>query len=51
MSFSSAISLIMTLVAIVSVVIYVPIISDYAFWIAVAAYIIVASTWHRFYWG
>jgi Sec-independent protein secretion pathway component TatC len=51
MSFSSAISLIMTLLAVVSVVFYVPIISDYAFWIAVAAYIILASTWHRFHWS
>jgi hypothetical protein len=51
MSFSSAISLTMTLLAIVSVVIYLPIISDYAFWIIVAAYIILASTWHRFRWG
>jgi hypothetical protein len=51
MSFSSAISLIMTLLAIVSVVIYLPFISDYAFWIIVAAYIILASTWHRFRWG
>jgi hypothetical protein len=51
MSFGSAISLIMTLLAIVSVFIFIPLVSEYAFWIAVAAYIILASTWHRYYWS
>jgi hypothetical protein len=51
MSLGSAISLIMTLLAIVSVFIFIPVISEYAFWVAVAAYVILASTWHRFYWG
>jgi hypothetical protein len=51
MSFSSAISLIMMLLAIVSVVIFIPFVSDYAFWITVAAYIILASSYHRYRWG
>ena len=51
MSFGSAISLIMTLLAIVSVFIFIPLVSEYAFWIAVAAYVILASTWHRYYWS
>jgi hypothetical protein len=51
MSFGSAISLIMTLAAIVSVFIFIPWVSEWAFWIVIAAYIILASTWHRYYWG
>jgi hypothetical protein len=41
----------MTLLAIVSVFVFIPLVSDYSFWIAVAAYIILASTWHRFHWS
>ena len=43
MRFGFAFSLIMALLAIVSVFVYIPMISEYAFW--VAAYIILASTW------
>jgi len=35
----------MAMLAIVSVFVYIPMISEYAFWVAVAAYIILASTW------
>ena len=45
MRFGFAFSLIMAMLAIVSVFIYIPMISEYAFWVAVAAYIILASTW------
>jgi hypothetical protein len=45
MRFGFAFSLIMALLAIVSVFVYIPMISEYAFWVAVAAYIILASTW------
>ncbi len=47
MSFGSVISLVMTLLAIVSVFVFIPLISEYAFWIAVAAYVILAGTWHH----
>jgi hypothetical protein len=50
MSFGSFVSLVMTLLAIVSVFVFIPLVSDYAFWIAVGAYVILASTWHRFRW-
>jgi hypothetical protein len=45
MRFGFAFSLIMAMLAIVSVFVYIPMISEYAFWVAVAAYIILASTW------
>jgi hypothetical protein len=51
MSFTSAISLIMVLLAIVSVVMFIPYVSDHAFWIIVAAYVILASSYHRYRWG
>jgi hypothetical protein len=45
MRFPFALTLVMAIAAVVSVFVYVPFISEYAFWIAVAAYIILASTW------
>ena len=45
MRFGFAFSLIMAMLAIVSVFVYIPMISEYAFWVGVAAYIILASTW------
>jgi hypothetical protein len=45
MRFGFAFSLIMAILAIVSVFVYIPVVSDHAFWVAVAAYIILASTW------
>ena len=45
MRFGFAFSLIMAMLAIVSVFVYIPMISEYAFWVAVAAYIILASSW------
>jgi hypothetical protein len=45
MRFPFALSLVMTIAAVVSVFVYVPFISEYAFWIAVAAYIILERTW------
>jgi hypothetical protein len=47
-NFGFALSLILVLFAIVGVFIEIPLISDYAFWFAVGAYIILAgSTWGR----
>jgi hypothetical protein len=40
-----AFSLVMAIAAVVSVFVDIPFISDYAFWVAVAAYIMLASTW------
>jgi hypothetical protein len=37
------ISLVLALLAVLSVFIYIPFISDYAFWVVIAAYLIVAS--------
>ena len=45
MRFGFPFSLIMAMLAIVSVFVYIPMISEYAFWVAVAAYIILASSW------
>jgi hypothetical protein len=43
MNFAVALSLVMAILAVVSVFIEVPFISDYAFWVAVVAYIILAQ--------
>jgi hypothetical protein len=51
MSFASFTSLIMALLAIVSVFVFIPIVSDYSFWLVVLAYAILASAWHRFRWS
>jgi hypothetical protein len=39
-------SLILALFAIVSVFVFIPLVTEYAFWVAVAAYIILAGTRH-----
>jgi hypothetical protein len=44
MNFAVALLLVMAILAVVSVFIEVPFISDYAFWVAVVAYIILASS-------
>jgi len=44
MNFAVALSLIMAIISVVSVFIEVPFISDFAFWVVVAAYIILASS-------
>jgi hypothetical protein len=44
MGFGFMISMVMTLLAIVSVFIFVPLASEYAFWIMVAAYIILGGS-------
>jgi hypothetical protein len=44
MGFGFMISLVMTLLAIVSVFIFIPLVSEYAFWIVVAAYIILGGS-------
>lgn len=46
MSFGFVFSLILALLAIVSVFIWIPFVSEYAFWVAVAAYVILAGTHH-----
>ncbi len=44
MNFAFVLSLILAGLAVVSVFIWIPLISDYAFWFAVAAYIILAGS-------
>jgi hypothetical protein len=44
MSFGFIFSLILALVAIVSVFVFIPLVSEYAFWFALAAYIILGGT-------
>jgi hypothetical protein len=39
-----ALSLILVMASIVSVFIFIPVVSDYAFWMAVGAYILLASS-------
>jgi hypothetical protein len=46
MRFAVVVSLILTLLATVSVFIFIPLVSEYAFWVAVAAYIILAGARH-----
>jgi hypothetical protein len=43
MNFAVALSLVMAILSVVSVFIWIPLVSDYAFWLAVVAYIILAS--------
>ena len=45
MRFGFAFSLIMVIASVLSVFIYIPFISEYAFWFALAAYILLASSW------
>ena len=51
MSFASFTSLSMALLAIVSVFVFIPIVSEYSFWLVILAYVILASAWHRFRWS
>ena len=44
MRFGLALSLVLVGFAVVGVFIYIPFISDYAFWIVIAAYVILASS-------
>jgi hypothetical protein len=45
-----ALSLIMAVASVVGVFVFIPLISAYAFWIAVAAYVILASSRERWWW-
>ena len=45
-----ALSLIMAMASIVSVFIFIPVVSAYAFWMAVGAYIILASSLKWWFW-
>jgi hypothetical protein len=48
--FFFALSLIMAVASIVGVFVFIPLVSAYAFWIAVAAYVILASSRERWWW-
>ena len=43
MKFAAAFSYVLAGLAVVGVFIYIPIISEYAFWVAIAAYVMLAS--------
>jgi hypothetical protein len=51
MSYASFTSFILAMLAIVSVFIFIPIVSEYSFWLVILAYAILASAWHRFRWS
>ena len=47
MNFGFGLSLILAGLAVIGVFIEIPFVSNYAFWIAIAAYIVLAASQHR----
>lgn len=47
MNFGFVLSLVLVILAVVGVFIQIPIVSDFAFWVAVGAYILLAGSYRR----
>ena len=47
MNFAIVVSLVLAILAVLGVFIEIPIVSDFAFWVAVGAYILLAGSYRR----